>query len=62
LAFVLLQLINGFIISLSQENIRKYSKYFWNIENFIDREVLLSYWKNFKEDINLMLSGGTEIL
>ena len=43
---------HGFITSLSQENIRKYSKYFWNIENFTDREVLLSYWEKFEEEIN----------
>ena len=45
---------HGFIASLSDENIQRYSARFWNTENFTDREVLMSYWDKFDEELNLL--------
>lgn len=53
---------HGFIASLSEENIQKYSDRFWNIENFTDREVLMSHWNKFEDELNLMELEFLDIL
>lgn len=53
---------HGFIASLSEENIQKYSDRFWNIENFTDREVLMSHWNKFEDELNLMELDFLDIL
>ena len=44
----------GIMTSLTYEQIEKYSKLFWDVEIYTDKEVRASYWANFEEEINLM--------
>ena len=48
--------------SITNENIQRYSARFWNTENFTDREVLMSYWEKFDEEINLLELEFLDIL
>ena len=45
---------NGFISSLSESDILKYTDRFRNIEIYTNRETLKSYWNKFEESLNLM--------
>ena len=53
---------HGFITSLSDENIKKYSAKFWNIEKFTDKEVRASFWTKFEEEINSLETEFNSIL
>ncbi len=44
----------GYIASLSDEDILKYKERFWNIEIYANRETLKSYWDKFEESLNLI--------
>lgn len=45
---------NGFITSLSESDILKYTDRFRNIEIYTNRETLKSYWDKFEESLNLI--------
>lgn len=41
----------GNITSLSEENLKKYQRLFWQIEDYSDDEVSKSYWDKFERTI-----------
>ena len=45
---------HGFIASLSDDNIQKFSERFWEIEEYTDKEVSKNYWNNFVMSIESM--------
>ncbi len=45
---------HGFISSLSESKIKKYTERFWDIENYTDQEVSKAYWDSFMMSIESM--------
>ena len=45
---------HGFIASLSDEDIKKYSERFWKVEKHTDKEVSKAYWDNWEREIDSM--------
>ena len=45
---------HGFISSLPDEDIQKYSERFWEVEKYTDKEVSKAYWNNWESEIESM--------
>ena len=45
---------HGFISSLSEDNIQKFSERFWKTEEYDDKEVSKAYWDRFVRSIESM--------